>query len=136
MANLDQGAIEHHPERAKLALLIAVARMQLSDPTASRLFLHLAKRWGCSKNLIARMLISGVHNTLGKASAVMGKEQRAFDHLQAAVQIGIPGAEARLLIPARISLQLSQLGLPGIQASLLSNAWNQLAHTLDPDESD
>lgn len=111
LAKIDLCAIQDHPDRAKLALLAASGHLQTGDPTAARQFISLAQEWGCSRLLITQILVAGVHNSLGRASAIIGEEKRAIAHFKAAIEAGTPEAETRLLFPARLSFQLTQLGL-------------------------
>jgi hypothetical protein len=109
LSTIDIANIQCHPDRAKLALLAATAHLQLGNTTIARTFTHLAKEWGCPKNLINQLLIAGVHNSLGRAAALTGKESKAYEHFCHSVTLGIPGSEVRLLAPARANLQLTQL---------------------------
>lgn len=108
---LDRDALQHHPDRAKLALLAAAGRMQQGDNAAAREFTRLAQDWGCSRRLISQILIAGVHNTLGRAAASSGQETRALRHFESAISIGAPASAIRLLARARAREQLEQLGL-------------------------
>ena len=121
LTELNSETLRHHPDRAKLALLAAAGHMQLSDMASARRFLRLAQEWGCSKRLTARVLAAGVHNSLGKAAAVLGEDDRAQLHFSSSVQIGTPGGAARLLTKARANLQLEQLRAPAAQAVLSQN---------------
>ena len=111
LANIERDSLQHHPDRAKLALLTAAGHMQLGDNSAARKFTQLAQDWGCSKKLISQILIAGVHNSLGRAAAVNGQGQRALQHFESAITAGAPASELRLLTQARIGEQLWQLGL-------------------------
>lgn len=111
LAAIDHNSLEHHPERAKLALLAAAGHAQLGNTATARQFIGLAEDWGCSKRLIAQILISGVHNSLGLAAANIGQETRALDHFKSSITIGTAGSDTRLLIIARVNQQLSQLNL-------------------------
>lgn len=112
LAQLNRDALQHHPARAELALLAAAGRLQIgkNHSEASR-FIHLAQNWGASKKLISRILIAGVYNNLGRAAAIGNQQQRALQHFENAVAVGIPGGDTRLLTQARSSEQFSQLGL-------------------------
>jgi hypothetical protein len=112
LAKLERDTLQHHPDRAKLALLAAAGHLQQGDAQAARQFTRLAQDWGCSKKLISQILISGVHNSLGRASAVSGQGQRALQHFQSAIEAGAANSEVRLLSTARANQQLAQLGLP------------------------
>lgn len=111
LARLERDTLQHHPDRAKLALLAAAGHAQKGDSQAARQFTRLAQDWGCSKKLIAQILIAGVHNSLGRAAAASGKDQLAVQHLQASLQMGTPYADQTLLTRARVRQEFTQLGL-------------------------
>jgi predicted O-methyltransferase YrrM len=113
LAKLERDTLQHHPDRAKLALLGAAGHLQTADPAQARQYIRLAQDWGCSKKLVARILAAGVHNSLGRAAAAAGNQPRALQHLESAIVVGTPGADTRLLAQARISEQFLQLGLSG-----------------------
>jgi FkbM family methyltransferase len=108
LAQLNRDTLQHHPDRAKLALLAAAGHLQQGDTGAARQFTRLAQDWGCNKKLISQILIAGVYNTLGKAAAINCLEQRALGHFEASVATGTPGGDVRLLTQARMSEQLAQ----------------------------
>ena len=109
LAQLDRDTLQHHPDRAKLALLVAAGHLQQGNTSTARQFTRLAKEWGCSKELMSRILVAGVHNSLGQAAAVAGRREQALNHLHKSIAIGTPGGEARLLTPLRITQQLGQM---------------------------
>ena len=111
LAALNRDTLQHHPDRAKLALLAAAGHMQQGDTHVARQFICLAQDWGCSKKLVSQILIAGVHNTLGRAAATSGEELRARQHFEAAIASGTPGSDIKLLTQARLGEQFSQLGL-------------------------
>jgi hypothetical protein len=111
LANIERDSLQHHPDRAKLALLTAAGHMQRGDSSNARKFTQLAQDWGCSKKLISQILIAGVHNSLGRAAAVNGQGQRALQHFESAIAAGAPASELRLLTQARLGEQLGQLGM-------------------------
>lgn len=110
LAGLQRETIQNHPQRAKLALLAAAGRLQTGTDAEAREYIALAKEWGCTKALISQVLISGVHNSLGRASSVMGDQERALEHYGASVATATPGNDTRLLTEARLAEQLTQLG--------------------------
>ncbi len=73
-------AVENHPERAELALLVAAGHAQLGGMDPARRFASLARDWGCHRKLIARVLIAGVHDSLGRAATLLGRESWARKH--------------------------------------------------------
>jgi len=122
LVTLDSNILEHHPDRAKLALIIASAWQQQGDHVAARCFIRQAIEWGCDKKLIAQLLIAGVHNTLGRATAISQDENRALEHFQSAVK-GVHGGVKRAG-EARTLRELAQLGLLPQSAQLLRQQKN------------
>jgi hypothetical protein len=112
LTKLERDTLQHHPDRAKLALLAAAGHLQQDNNQEARQFTRLAQEWGCSKRLISQILISGVHNSLGRAASVSGQAHRALQHFQSSIQAGAANSEVRLLTEARVNQQLTQLGLP------------------------
>lgn len=108
---LPRETLQHHPDRAKLALLAASGHSAQGNATEARQYTRLAIDWGCSKKLVRQILISGVHNTLGLAAAISGQELQAAEHFQASIQTGAANSDVRLLTQARVIQQLTQLGL-------------------------
>lgn len=119
LAQLDRETLQHHPERAKLALLAAAGHLQSGDSQAARQFTRLAHDWGCNQRLISQILIASVHNTLGRAAALAGQEGRALRHFESSIAVGAPASELRLLTRARAQEQLTQLALLPTGGSLI-----------------
>ena len=111
LAQLEKETIQHHPDRAKLALLAAAGHMQLGSMEVSKQFIRLAESWGCSRKMIAQILVAGVHNSLGRAAAVAGMSERSHKHFENAIRAGMPSADAKLLGRARTYHQLADLEL-------------------------
>lgn len=126
LAKLERDVLQHHPDRAKLALLAAAGHQQLGNVTATRKFVCLAQDWGCSKKLISQILIAGVHNTLGRAAAMEGNQNSARSHFEKAIATASPGTDARLLIQARARGELERLDLPVLNDRLPSHQGNTL----------
>lgn len=110
--------LAHHPQRARLALLAAAGQAQcgaLEDAAAS---VRQARVWGADRRQVARVLVSGVYNALGKAAALVGQSERALGHFEQAVVSGTPNDAVRLIAKARVDEQLAQLNVQHrIQAS-------------------
>lgn len=119
LAQLNRETLQHHPDRAKLALLAAAGRLQIGMTAEGQQFIRLAKDWGVSKKLLSQILIAGVHNSLGRAAAIGNEQERAIQHFHSSIKMGTPGGEARLLATARIHQQYDQLGLPLVHIDLL-----------------
>lgn len=114
LASLDRDTLQHHPDRAKLVLLAAAGRLQIGQDAEARQYIRLAQDWGCGRQLISQILISGVHNSIGMASAVGAQEQRAALHFENAMRVGAPGSDVKLLTQARVVHQLNHRNQPGV----------------------
>lgn len=108
---VDQESLENHPERAKLSLLVAAAHFQIGDLNEARRLIALAQEWGCNRRLLSQVLIAGVHNSLGRATALNGQLDRAHLHFESAVRTVSPNTDLRLLSQARSHQQFEQLGI-------------------------
>lgn len=122
LAQIDRDTLQHHPDRAKLALLAAAGRLQTGQDAEARQFIRLAQDWGVSKKLVSQILIAGVHNSIGRAAAIGNQQHRALQHFENAIQIGTPGSDRRLITQARINEQHSQIGLPSLTLTAVSPA--------------
>ena len=126
LAQLTSEVIQHHPDRAKLALLAAAGLIQIGQVSDAGELIRLAKEWGCSKRLIYRILASGAHNSIAKASALSGQDTKALEHFRAAMEIGAPQSDVRLLTQVRTSLQLTHLRGEQADSGLFLNGPLQL----------
>lgn len=116
----------HHPDRVQLAILSAIGHSQLGNIADFRENIHLAQEWGCEINIIKRMIIAGVHNTLGRAAILCGDQESAEKHFESSIAAGEPYADRRLLSNARVTEQLKQL------KNLLNNNDIYLKKNLNP----
>lgn len=118
LAELDENQIRHHRDAAQIACLVIGARLQLGHRRDEvQALIQLAQDKGVAKQTLARMLIAGAHNTLGRASAIAGRDaNKTLAHLHAALTVGMPQVEARLLARPRIERQLTDLALPPAQS--------------------
>lgn len=110
LARLTREKLESHPDRAKLALLVAAAHQQTDNLGEVRVWVGLARTWGCTKQIVSRVLIAGVYQTLGRAALIAKDEKKAEKWLQQAVSTGMPGSEARLWSTARREAATKQIG--------------------------
>lgn len=125
LIQLDEAALANHPDRAKLALLAASAHQQLSDHVTARRLIHLANVWGCDRKTLARLLISGVHNTLGRAAALAHDDAHALEHFRSAVD-GVSG-DTKLACQARSVREVARLGLYGRAGKLIERQLEDVA---------
>ncbi|WP_174911204.1 BNR repeat-containing protein [Burkholderia diffusa] len=111
LARLERATLQHHPERAKLALLAASGRLQLGRFAEAKLYVRLARDWGVSERHLCQILVAGVHNSLGRAAVVAGSFPRALKHFESSIRVGAPGSDKVLLTKARVSQQCHELGM-------------------------
>lgn len=67
------------------------------------------------RELLAKLLVAGALNSLGKARACNYEHEVAQQLFEQSVNIGLPYTAPATLLRARASTQLGQLGLPNIQ---------------------
>lgn len=92
LAQLSQHDLQHHPQRAKLALLCAAGHFQAGELNEAHRQLRLAQDWGCSRRLITQMLVAGIHQNLAGTAFLLARERSAAGHLELAVALGgVPG---------------------------------------------
>lgn len=119
LAQLDRETLQHHPDRAKLALLAAAGCLQADRSEEARQYLRVAQDLGVSKKYISQILIAGVHNSLGRAASISGLQEQALEHFDKAISVGMPGADRRLITQARITEQRHQLGLQNLAPAIV-----------------
>jgi len=109
LMRIDLHRLEHHPDRAKLSVVVATAWLQQGDQATARRYLSHALDWGCDRRLVAQLLVAGVHNTLGRAAAISNDPLRLERHFRDAVMGGkAPGDRASL---SRRQAELQRLGI-------------------------
>jgi hypothetical protein len=110
LAAVDIEKLHSHPEVAKLAALKAAGFQQLGDMDNCRKYAQIAKRLGCDNILLARLLISGVHNSLGRIAALHNKKDKVAYHFGQAVNVGA-FTDNRLAKQSRTIRELAKIGL-------------------------
>ena len=73
LAKLQRDTLQHHPDRAHLALLAAAGRLQMGKDAEAKPFICLSQEWGASKHHIGQMLIAGVHRSLAVLQSLATK---------------------------------------------------------------
>jgi hypothetical protein len=109
LSQINCDALQHHPDRAKLALLAAAGRVQTGHNAEAKQFIRIAQDWGVSKKLIGKILIGGVYNSIGRAAAIGNQQNCALKHFENSITIGTQGVDAKLLSQARAGAQLNQI---------------------------
>lgn len=123
LAQLDLELLVQHPDRENLALLLAAAQQQIGESAAALKSTRCAIAWGCSARFVAQVLIAGVHNTLGRATALAGQVAGSAAHFQSAVSMG--GSETgadELMCHTRSVREIIKLGLLPQAAELMDQS--------------
>ncbi|MBL8525658.1 MAG: FkbM family methyltransferase [Betaproteobacteria bacterium] len=123
LAKCDLDRLRYHPDRDRLALLVAAAQQQLGENDNALKSARLAIQWGCRRDLLAQVLVAGVHNTLGRAAALSRQDARAVRHFEQAVSVGASaGGSAELMGHARSVREVTKLGLLPDAAALMEKS--------------
>ncbi len=108
---IEPESLASHPDRSHLALLVAAAHLQADNQDAARKFIRFALDWGCPPRVIAKILIAGVHNILGRIAALKQDEARIKHHFSRAVDVIAEGSQSELVSHARAVREMTRLGL-------------------------
>lgn len=101
LASVSFEAVQQHPDRAKIVLLIAAAHFQIGQAQQAHRLMQVALDWGASRRQAVQMLLSGIHDSLAEGNALLGNTDAAHAHyLQALRAGGVPG-DVELLAQAR-----------------------------------
>lgn len=106
---LSDAVLQTHPDAAELALLKASAAQQLDCHDNAARYIRIARAAGCDKRQAARILLAGVHNSLGRALALAGDQAGAEHHFRLAVGSALPGLDSPLVAQARARNETGRL---------------------------
>lgn len=121
LASIKRESLQDHPDRARLALLAASGHTQMGNMDTARQFIQLAKDWGCEKKMITKVLIAGVHNSLGKSCVILNQDQKALTHFARTIDLVVPKANKKLFTEARAVREAAYLGLLPQAASFFNS---------------
>jgi FkbM family methyltransferase len=110
LCQIDLLHIEHHPDRGELALLAGCAALQLGEQERAKAYLKAAREWDCDERLMFQLLLSGIHNSLGRYHVVKGNEEKADKMLQIG-GVGL-GGDGALIAEIRRGKEHTRLGVP------------------------
>ena len=107
---LDRETVRRDPDRAKLALLVGAAHSHLGNMSEARRTVLQALSWGCPEELVARVMLSAVHNSLARTATSLG-DNADDSHFVAAIQLVEPHADSALLARTRRIRETASIGL-------------------------
>lgn len=119
LASIPLESLKDHPDRAKVALLIGAAKAHLGEIPAARALLRQARDWGCRRELIARVLTSAIHNSLGRIAVCLEDNDGANRHFEEALTLVEPRADAPLLARTRRVRETARMGFLPDAANLI-----------------
>lgn len=108
LAQMRPEALKNHPHSALLALLSAAGHLQLGHAETGRNLVHAALAAGCDTGTAARLLVSGVYNTLGRTAALNGHTAQAKAHFARSIEVSPFRNDSPLIAQARAREQLAQ----------------------------
>ena len=126
LADLDDHELEHNPAAAELQLLAAAGHLQKGGEQArarARALIDSAIEAGLDRESVARILIGGASNTLGRIAALSDRsDEKVMHHFRSAVAIAVPDADTDLLLQPTATRQLVQLARVSGSAALMDMA--------------
>ena len=121
LIELDIKQLDKHPDVAKFAALKAAGYQQENDLANCKKYIQLAKKLGCGERDLAKILIAGVYNTLGRVRALASDDDCALSHFGQAVELDNSDSSKYLARQARSVKELARLGLLPQAAKLIEN---------------
>lgn len=85
LAQLREGSIRNSSNRAEIAILVAIALFQVGDIAKAKKYIDISIKWGGSKELIGRLLISASYINLSRAANFSGDSKRSLLFLEKSV---------------------------------------------------
>lgn len=123
LAELGRTDFQSHPDKGRMALLVASAHQQLGNHDAARSYGRMALSLGCEPRVVAQVLIAGVHNSLGKIAALRQDQPATDRHFSASIEVGGHRDQA-LVAHARSVREMTRLGLIKEASSLIDHKLN------------
>ncbi len=119
LADLPDDTVAQHSERDRLSLLVACAHLQRDHRSRAEFHLRRALQWGCDAQLAARLLVSGVHNSMGRIAALSNDAAGVEQHFSQALAL-TGDAEAAAAAHTRALREMASLSLIPQAVGLLS----------------
>lgn len=126
LAALADQPLEDARDRAKLALLATVGLAQLGQLDTARIWAERAQEWGCPASLMARVLIGGVLNSLGRVASLLEDDTLARTYFESSVRTVSPRADTTILGRARDISEKAGLGLLPQAAELMERSLDHM----------
>ncbi|MEM4619299.1 MAG: FkbM family methyltransferase [Candidatus Aenigmatarchaeota archaeon] len=109
--DVDVDKIQNNKEKGIIALLVGVAKLQLGDEDEGKELVKLAKECGVDRNLISRVLISGLNLTLGRIHVAKNNDNLGIEYFREAIKIIFPHLDYKRLGDTLACLESIRMGL-------------------------
>lgn len=100
---------DEHPERGKLALLVASANQQLGQQQQVAHLIEQAISWGVALPQVRRVLVAGFCQTLARIALISGAQSKADLLLTSSVDLAMPGADHDLWLPIQRNIAVNHI---------------------------
>jgi len=117
---VDPQKFRDHQDRHLFALFRAAAHFQQGDTLSAEKYIQLASSWGADNRLIAKLLISGVHNTMGRLFLLAGDDKKPVEHFRAALEVE-RSDRREVLKDVRTMREMGRLGMISQAKALLED---------------
>lgn len=98
--------LQQQNTNADMALMSAVAWLQLGDTEQAKQCIMWSQEWGASKALLAKYLLSSLDNTLGLANLTLDlNSEKAIQHLQDTLELGCDDTDIDIALSYRLAQQ-------------------------------
>lgn len=119
-------AARNHDAKAKLAIFLASGLLQIGRHDEAKKFIYTAIDYGIDRSFIARILVSGVYNSIALASIIKGNEADSLKYFKFAMEAGCRVSDVKLLAGARFWYQKGNLNSIIYKDSEL---WHEVSNT-------
>ena len=92
LADLANLALESQPDRAVLALWVALGAAQLGDETTALEYLNMSRAWEVATLTLSKFLGASICSSLARAQLLAGEDESAMQHAQRALEYFDPTA--------------------------------------------
>lgn len=82
LSQIDEEALENHPDRSRLAAISAASALQSGDKRGASEKIRRVARWGGDKRFVLSVLLASARHALGRASFAADRQENAAQHFQ------------------------------------------------------
>ncbi|MDG3088655.1 hypothetical protein P7F88_22360 [Vibrio hannami] len=117
-----------NPDIAQIAALVAYAYQQIGDTKNCKDTIELAIQYGCDRNLLNRLLISSLHNSIAKLYAISGEDEASLEHFKKSIEMISEKSLSGLEYHVRAVSEMASIGLLPQASSLLETEFKNISN--------